>query len=178
MSAPRSLVLTDADFGRAYLRDGWARGFLVDLFLHFTVLFVGYRHEDPILKYLARALPAETTKPRFTMTGEGNNSQHWQYLASHQYPIQNYKLTNTEYSTKAFENWLTISGLVSLTGRLKLRNWHKRDLFLITRKLIFSRMHCQKRRMFGSSRMQQHPPNGFLGLKETSFWIASLEMEI
>ena len=52
-----TMVLTDADFGRAYLTEGWANRFLVDLFQSFTVLFVGYRHDDAVVTYLARALP-------------------------------------------------------------------------------------------------------------------------
>jgi SIR2-like domain len=36
------LVLTDSDFGRAYLTEGWARIFLQRLFETYTVLFVGY----------------------------------------------------------------------------------------------------------------------------------------
>lgn len=35
------LVLTDSDFGRGYLTEGWARIFLQKLFERFTVLFVG-----------------------------------------------------------------------------------------------------------------------------------------
>jgi hypothetical protein len=35
-------------------------GFFVDLFRHFTVLFVGYSHNDLIVSYLARALPEST----------------------------------------------------------------------------------------------------------------------
>src|SRR6266545_4028123 len=56
------LVLTDADFGRAYLTDGWARRFLVELFLHYTVCFVGYSHSDPPMHYLARSLPPGTKR--------------------------------------------------------------------------------------------------------------------
>ena len=63
------MVLTDKDFGRAYLTDGWARRFLVELFRFFTVLFVGYGHNDPVMRYLARALPTgEAT--RFALTYE------------------------------------------------------------------------------------------------------------
>ena len=51
------MVLTDKDFGRAYLTEGWARRFLVELFGSFTVLFVGYNHSDIVMTYLARALP-------------------------------------------------------------------------------------------------------------------------
>jgi hypothetical protein len=57
VSRPEQMVLTDADFGRAYLTEGWARRFLVNLFRHFTVLFIGYRHSDTIVNYLGRALP-------------------------------------------------------------------------------------------------------------------------
>ena len=38
----KDMVLTDADFGRAYLTEGWAQRFLVDVFREFTVLFIGY----------------------------------------------------------------------------------------------------------------------------------------
>lgn len=63
-----SVVLTDADFGRAYLTEGWARRFLLDVFRSYTVLFVGYRHDDVIMNYLARALPADGSAGRFALT--------------------------------------------------------------------------------------------------------------
>lgn len=67
------LVLTDADFGRAYLTEGWARRFLVDVFRQYTVLFVGYSHNDVVMNYLARALPAEGVAGRFALTDEDGN---------------------------------------------------------------------------------------------------------
>lgn len=63
-----SLVLTDSDFGRAYLTEGWARRFLVDVFRNFTVLFVGYSHDDMVMNYLARALPSDKIKGRYVLT--------------------------------------------------------------------------------------------------------------
>lgn len=58
---PRSsLVVTDEDFGIAYLTRGYARRFLVELFQHNHVLFVGYSHSDTVLTYLARGLPFGT----------------------------------------------------------------------------------------------------------------------
>lgn len=53
------LVVTSADFGAAYLRDGWAARFLVELLREFTVLFVGYSLNDPIVSYLVDALASE-----------------------------------------------------------------------------------------------------------------------
>ena len=64
---PSGMVLTDADFGRAYLTEGWARRFLVDLFRSFIVLFVGYSHDDVVMTYLARALPVRE-ESRFALT--------------------------------------------------------------------------------------------------------------
>ncbi|APZ33937.1 hypothetical protein BOH66_06440 [Microbacterium aurum] len=78
-SRPASeLVVTDDDFGRAYLTDGWARRFVQDLFEHWTVLFVGYSHNDVVMTYLARGLPP-SAQPRFVLTDEPQ-SPRWENL--------------------------------------------------------------------------------------------------
>ena len=77
--APEGMVLTDGDFGRAYLTDGWARRFILELFRTHTVLFVGYSHDDTVMKYLARALPASEGK-RFALDADGNGAKHWEFL--------------------------------------------------------------------------------------------------
>ena len=66
---PNEMVLTDKDFGRAYLTEGWAQRFLVELFSNFRILFVGYSHDDTIMSYLARALPGGSEYQRFILTG-------------------------------------------------------------------------------------------------------------
>jgi hypothetical protein len=73
----RRLVLTDEDFGRAYLTEGWARRFLLDLFSSHTVLFVGYSHNDLIVSYLARSLPPGDK--RYALTNEGK-TESWKHL--------------------------------------------------------------------------------------------------
>ncbi len=55
----RNLVLTSGDFGRAYLLDGWAARFVSELFRNFTVLFIGYGVDDPVMRYLTDAIAAE-----------------------------------------------------------------------------------------------------------------------
>ena len=79
LDRPRDMVLTDADFGRAYLTEGWARRFLVELFRSFTVMFVGYSHNDAVMKYLARALPARESQRRFVLTDKVDGD-HWPVL--------------------------------------------------------------------------------------------------
>ena len=76
---PAGMVLTDKDFGRAYLTDGYSRLFLVELFTAFDVLFVGYSHNDTVMSYLARALPLEQTKSRFALTDD-DKGDWWRFL--------------------------------------------------------------------------------------------------
>ncbi|WP_210604406.1 SIR2 family protein [Brevibacterium oceani] len=82
------LVITDEDFGRAYLFDGWARRFVTDLFLTRTVLFIGYSHDDAVMKYLARGLPPSTK--RFALTSRPCDRK-WKDL----------RITPVEYSDKS-----------------------------------------------------------------------------
>ena len=56
------LVLSSADFGRAYLTERWAARFVTALFRDFTVLFVGYSLSDPVMKYLVDAVAVERAK--------------------------------------------------------------------------------------------------------------------
>lgn len=74
---PTSMVLTDMDFGRAYLTDGWASRFLAEMFAAHTVLFVGYSHDDPVMRYLARGLPPNTH--RYALA-QPNQDDHWTFL--------------------------------------------------------------------------------------------------
>lgn len=74
------LILTDSDFGRAYITEGWATRFLERLFSHFLVLFVGYSHQDMLLSYLARGLTAGAPGPgRFALTPP-NDDARWKNL--------------------------------------------------------------------------------------------------
>jgi SIR2-like domain len=57
--ALNQLVITSGDFGLAYLTERWAARFVSDLFQNFTVCFVGYSINDPVLRYLMDALAAD-----------------------------------------------------------------------------------------------------------------------
>jgi len=52
----RSYVLSSADFGCAYLSEGWATNFIRHLLERYTVVLVGYQAEDPPIKYLLQGL--------------------------------------------------------------------------------------------------------------------------
>ncbi|MDR1442839.1 MAG: SIR2 family protein [Bifidobacteriaceae bacterium] len=65
----KKLVVTDGDFGKAYITRHWASDFLREMFAGFTVCFVGYSHNDHLMRYFARGLSSEA-KPRYILTEE------------------------------------------------------------------------------------------------------------
>ena len=71
------LIVTDRDFGRAYLRDAWATRFLEPMFQTFAVLFVGYSHTDTVMRYLGLALGPDTE--RYVLTHNAS-APHWREL--------------------------------------------------------------------------------------------------
>lgn len=113
----KDMVLTDADFGRAYLTEGWARRFLVDVFREFTVLFIGYSHNDAIMNYLARALPADRLAGRFALTKEKGN---WELLGIEPIIFETNNLIN-EY----IELYDSINQLADMTSRGVLEWEHR-----------------------------------------------------
>lgn len=49
-------ILSSADFGHAYLADGWATRYIQLLLQRFRIVFVGYSADDPPVQYLLEAL--------------------------------------------------------------------------------------------------------------------------
>jgi NAD-dependent SIR2 family protein deacetylase len=56
-SQPHSpLILSSADFGRAYLAQGWATKFMAHLLRHQTIVLLGYSATDPPVRYLLEGI--------------------------------------------------------------------------------------------------------------------------
>ena len=53
---PHDYILSSADFGRAYLAEGWATRFVRLLLEKYTVVLLGYQAEDPPVLYLLQGL--------------------------------------------------------------------------------------------------------------------------
>ena len=101
---PRKLVLTDRDFGRAYLTNAWATRFLLPMFQRFTVLFIGYSHDDPIMRYLALGLPSGTPRYAFTTSKEANDAK-WTRLGVKTigYPVKGHDHTALVAALEAWD---------------------------------------------------------------------------
>ncbi len=99
---PNRLVVSDRDFGKAYLSQAWATNFLRALFGHFTVCFVGYSHKDRMMEYLARGLSSES-KARYAFTDTPESPQ---WLSLGITPI-GYPLHDHETLTTVLSSWGT-----------------------------------------------------------------------
>ena len=88
---PRRLVITDTDFSRAYITEGWATQFLRELFSTFVVCFVGYSHDDRMMEYLAKGLPSNA-RERYIFTDE-DSAARWSRLHLNPilYPAKKYE---------------------------------------------------------------------------------------
>ncbi len=70
---PKYMVVTDDDFGRAYLSDAYSARFLVSLFNSFDVLFIGYSCKDVTFNYLAKAMSRDNKHKKYALTSDDNN---------------------------------------------------------------------------------------------------------
>lgn len=97
---PQAMVLTDKNFGAAYLARGWARDFLVYLFSKFTVLFVGYSHNDVTISYLARGMNQAEVKRRWALVSsdlQPDGVENWKHL---EIEIQQYSINPSNKENK------------------------------------------------------------------------------
>ena len=68
VATPSYMVVTDEDFGKAYITERYTARFLTRLFETYTVLFVGYSYDDVIVQYLTRALYSHSSKGLFVLS--------------------------------------------------------------------------------------------------------------
>ena len=123
VNEPKKMVLTEGDFGRAYLieSDGWARRFLVELFANYTVLFVGYSHRDAIMKYLTSSLPRDGNQKRFALIGDWSSD-----VQDHWLPMGVEPVTFNQKDANDFTDLDTaVGGLANLIGLSDLEWQHK-----------------------------------------------------
>ena len=109
---PKFMVLTDEDFGMAYLTEGYATRFLVKLFESFTVLFIGYSYNDTILRYLTRAMSRNDSANRYILTDDKKSD--WKSLG----------ITEIIFPRRSYA--VMRGGLVKLGSHAKkgLWDWH------------------------------------------------------
>lgn len=113
---PQRLVVTDGDFGKAYLRDAWAARFLERMFAEFSVLFIGYSHGDVVMRYLARALGPDGQ--RYVLT-DTPGERDWKDLGLR--PI-GYEVVDNSHAAlgHSLGRWAEIAGMGLLDHRQRV----------------------------------------------------------
>ncbi len=110
------LVLSSGDFGLAYLSERWAARFVSELFRNYSVCFVGYSMDDPVLRYMMDALAAdlllgETPNEMFAFCSysKGNRDQcKNEWIAKNVTPILYRDCRNYWYLHETLRNWAGI----------------------------------------------------------------------
>lgn len=113
--ACRELILTSADFGNAYMRDGFAARFVLELFREFTVLFIGYSIDDPVMRYLVDIFATERADDRrgqfndayaiAAFTGDMEEHEHARWKAKNVEPILYDRADNHQHLTNLMVAW-------------------------------------------------------------------------
>jgi len=107
------LVLSSGDFGLAYLTERWASRFVSELFRNYTVCFVGYSINDPILRYMMDALAADRslgeTPPEMFAFGSYQAGQEFdrknEWIAKNVTPILYKEYRKHHYLHKTLHEW-------------------------------------------------------------------------
>ncbi len=70
-------VISSADFGRAYLAEGWASRFVRELRERYTIVLLGYSANDPPMRYLLEGLSSREgadRAPIYALAAEGSSA--------------------------------------------------------------------------------------------------------
>lgn len=108
-----TLVVSSGDFGLAYLTERWAARFVSELFRNFTVCFIGYSLDDPVMRYMMDALAAdkqrgELTREMYAFCGYKNNDEKnvkMEWEAKNVIPILYHDIKNHMYLHKSLHLW-------------------------------------------------------------------------
>ena len=115
------LVLTEQDFARAYVTE-WATRFLLSLFRDYTVLFVGYSHDDNGHVYLARGLSKGYGKGRYALTpARENKSEHWSFLGITPIPYPQEQDCDHSALLETLEKWAWYTRMGALDHEQRIK---------------------------------------------------------
>lgn len=112
-----SLILSSAEFGHAYLSQGWAAQFVRELLQRYTVVLVGYSADDPPVRYLLEGLQLSDRRNAnkvfsFSAGSEKEVIAHWRERNA----------TAIPYSNEDGKHTMLWSSLTAWADRAKSKN--------------------------------------------------------
>ena len=113
LSKLNNLVVSSGDFGRAYLTERWASRFVRELFRNYSVCFVGYSLNDPVLRYMTDAIAAdrqqgESAPEIFAFGGYSEGKEEEEYAEwkdKNVIPILHLKDSQQDHLRKTLQAW-------------------------------------------------------------------------
>lgn len=100
------VILNTADFGHAYIADGWATRFFKQVVEQYNVVFVGYSADDPPINFLLRALKKYRGKIKglyaFESGSQHEASERWRHKG-----VEGIAFPNADYAClwRTLEYW-------------------------------------------------------------------------
>ncbi len=115
------LVLIDSDFSKAYITEGWARNFLTSVYDQHTVLFIGYSHNDVIMRALARGLSSSARTKYALVPQREYNNEFWKSLCIEPIVYMQSRKNDHRNLHTALEMWSQLSMMKTTDHDARIR---------------------------------------------------------
>ena len=120
----KELILTKTDFGLAYLYDNWAARFVIQLFQEFTILFIGYSINDPVMNYLISAITSENRRKNDeNKRNDQNQTVNTNKIQNSIYAFVGYKEENQASKQNKTEKWKSM-GITPILYKIRRNENH------------------------------------------------------
>lgn len=127
---PQEMILTESDFGKAYVTKARAARFLVDLFSTYTVLFVGYSLNDILVRYLARSIPPTSKNHLFVLAKDNEGTEEIESLGMTPIPFhefdelpQIFSCLSRRISYRLYDKTATVKAVASQPDQSSPAKW-------------------------------------------------------
>lgn len=127
---PQEMILTESDFGKAYVTKARAARFLVDLFSTYTVLFVGYSLNDILVRYLARSIPPTSKNHLFVLAKDNEGTEEIKSLGMTPIPFHEFdelpaifSCISRRISCRLYDKTATVKAVASQPDQSSPAEW-------------------------------------------------------
>lgn len=134
---PHEMILTESDFGKAYVTKARAARFLVDLFSTYTVLFVGYSLNDILVRYLARSIPPASKNHLFVLAKDNEGTEEIESLGMTPIPFHEFdelpeifSCLSRRISYRLYDKMNTVKAVASQPDQSSPAEWKDAVRFL------------------------------------------------
>lgn len=151
-SDDNSIIISDYDFGDAYLTRSYVSKFLVDLFKsNYVILFIGYSYDDTVMRYLTRAVQGQVYNAnKYILTDD--EEQDWNILDIKPifYRKKDYDTLNEgikklgEIANYNYLDWVDRIEYISKMQPKEIDLWNKKEILEIFKNIEYTKQFLKK----------------------------------